>query len=252
MRVLDESADIETRYGGGFVQSIDGLAGGSEDGRTVDWFFSVNGVVAELGSAEFPVAAGDTVWWDHRDWTDAMEIGAVVGAYPAPMSTGYGDEDWPVRIDCLSGPTACEVVRKQLDNAGVEAEISPGPGEPSGDVIRFVVGTADAISNDEEAGRLDLAPSGSGVFARFEQPLGSDGPLTLIGLDERGEEAERFGPDAGLVAATRRNDGPPVWIITGGTDDGVEAAASALTPDDLEHRYAAAVSAGQITSLPLP
>ena len=88
MRVLDGLVDLETAYGGEYVQSVDGFAGGREGGRSFDWFFSVNGIVAERGSAQFPVAGGDSVWWDYRDWTDAMEVGPVVGAYPAPFSTG--------------------------------------------------------------------------------------------------------------------------------------------------------------------
>src|SRR5215207_2358970 len=36
LRLLERDFDVKTRYGGGFVQSIDGLAGGSEDGRPVD------------------------------------------------------------------------------------------------------------------------------------------------------------------------------------------------------------------------
>ena len=43
MRVLDRNAAITTRYGGGFVQSIEGLEGEQGD-RPHDWFFYVNGV----------------------------------------------------------------------------------------------------------------------------------------------------------------------------------------------------------------
>jgi len=252
MRVLDDSAEIETRYGGGFVQSVEGLEGGNENGRTFDWFFSVNGIVAELGSADFSVKAGDQVWWDYRDWTDAMDVGAVVGAYPAPMATGYGGDDWPVRIECLSDRVACEVVKKQLEKVDVPAELTFEAGSQSDDTLRFIVGTWSDIKEDQDAGRLESSPSSSGVFARFEAGEGSDSSDHLIGLDERAEAARDLGPDAGLVAASRRKDGPPVWFVTGGSDTGVKAAAAALTPEDLEHRYAAAVFDGRITSLPIP
>src|SRR5690349_7892264 len=43
MRMLQRDFDVETRYGGGFVQSINGIAGGRENGRPVDWFYFVNG-----------------------------------------------------------------------------------------------------------------------------------------------------------------------------------------------------------------
>src|SRR5689334_13655203 len=43
MSLLQTGYDVKTRYGGGFVQSIDGLAGGREDTKPVDWFYYVNG-----------------------------------------------------------------------------------------------------------------------------------------------------------------------------------------------------------------
>ena len=36
LRLLDRNADITTRYGGGFIQSIDGLAGGAVQSTWVD------------------------------------------------------------------------------------------------------------------------------------------------------------------------------------------------------------------------
>src|SRR5207248_9567605 len=44
MSLLMRNAHVTTRYSGGFVQTIAGLAGGSEGGQPVDWFYYVNGV----------------------------------------------------------------------------------------------------------------------------------------------------------------------------------------------------------------
>ena len=38
MSLLMRNARIGTRYGGGFVQSIDGLSGGEAGGQPIDWF----------------------------------------------------------------------------------------------------------------------------------------------------------------------------------------------------------------------
>ncbi|MBK8295359.1 MAG: DUF4430 domain-containing protein [Solirubrobacterales bacterium] len=248
IRVLDDNADVETRYGGDFVQSVDGLEGGTPGGRSFDWFFSVNGIVSEVGGAEFPVNAGDQVWWDYRDWTDAMEVGAVVGAFPAPMSTGYRGSDWPVSVECLDSADACRRVKERLTEAGVDADISVDGMSPTGDTLRFVVGTWDRVKADTDASRIESDPSSSGIFARFDSDGGSN---SLIGLDQEGHQAENFGSDAGLIAAARRGEGAPVWFVTGGSEAGVETAASALTRTDLEHRYAAAVKSGQVVSLPV-
>src|SRR3982074_1995343 len=41
MRVLERSLHVQTRFGGGFVQSINGLSG---DSSRRDWFYYVNGI----------------------------------------------------------------------------------------------------------------------------------------------------------------------------------------------------------------
>lgn len=238
MRMLDGQAELETTYGGGFVQSVNGVAGGGAKGRSFDWFYSVNGVVAERGSAEFPVAAGDTVWWDYRDWTDAMEVGAVVGAYPAPLSTGYDDRAWPVRVECPRQIRACSMVRSQLEGDGVNLDAST-----EGKAIRVLVADSKSLDGLPEGRRLSSGPATSGVFARFDRG-------NLIGLDVSATPTRRFGAEAGLVAAMRRGDQPPVWLVAGGNEAGVEAAAAALNPEDLTRRYAAVVSGGRVGSLP--
>lgn len=251
MRLLDDEAELETTYGGEYVQSVDGFEGDNKGGRSFDWFFSVNGIVAERGSAQFPVEGGDIVWWDYRDWTDAMDVGAVVGVYPAPFSTGYDDRDWGVEVDCRGDATACRMVEKQLEGDGVELG-------DTGENMIVRVGKWEDLADTPEGRRIERGPRASGVFVRFSDPALSqpsaepDAARDVIGLDVRGEEATAYGPDAGVVAAMRRADDPPVWIVTGVTDAGVRLAAAALNPGDLERRYAAVVHDGRIGSLPVP
>ena len=89
IRFLDREAEITTRYGGGFVQSIDGIAGRVGDGRSSDWFFFVNGIESSTRRApRSSVRGGDRIWWDYRDWTDAMRVPAVVGSWPEPFAAG--------------------------------------------------------------------------------------------------------------------------------------------------------------------
>jgi hypothetical protein len=73
----------------------------------------------------------------------------------------------------------------------------------------------------------------------------------LVGLDENAKEARGFRAEAGLIAATRRFEGPPVWLVTGATPGAVRAAAGALDPADLRDHYAVASEAGTVTPLPL-
>jgi hypothetical protein len=242
MRLLDENADVETRYGGGFVQSLDGISG-SAGSRSYDWFYFVNGIAAERGAAEFVVGPGDRMWWDFRDWTDAMDVNAVVGSYPAPMVGGYDGTGWPVELGCVE-PTgeACATVTQRLADDGVDVVADGGE-----DAVRVLVGGWDALSADPDAPRLGSAPSASGVFARFS---GETGTPTLQALDVRGDPVRVYGAGTGLIAATRTGERPPVWVITGTDEQGAGLAAAALGEHNLRNRYAALVSGGRISSLP--
>src|SRR4051812_6943762 len=100
MRMLERNFKVDTRYSGRFVQSIEGLAGGSDDGRPVDWFYYVNGVEADKGAADVKIRPGDRIWWDHRDWGAAQRVPAVVGSYPEPFLHGNNGKTWPTRVEC--------------------------------------------------------------------------------------------------------------------------------------------------------
>jgi len=95
---------------------------------------------------------------------------------------------------------------------------------------------------------IESGPVESGVFAEFEAT--GDG-YEVLALDEAAEVGERLGLGAGLVAATSRYGGPPVWVVTGGSEEAVRAAAAALDAEQLRDHYAVAVEAGKAIPLPL-
>jgi hypothetical protein len=243
MRVLERNADISTRYGGGFVQSIDGVEAQDGFGHALDWFFYVNGVEATVGAAEYDLHGGEAVWWDYRDWGVAMQVPAVVGSWPQPFLDGYDGSRRPVALECRSGGAACAEASGRLEEAGV----SLAKGSPRG-AIRVLVGPWDRVRGDAAAAQVESGPQASGVFADFRQ---AGGGYVLEGLDESGKPARSFGAAAGLVAATRRYEAPPVWVVTGASEAGVRAAAGLLDAADLRDRYAVAVEAGRETPLPL-
>jgi hypothetical protein len=87
MQALEREQKVTTRYGGRFVQSIDGVQGSL--GAQRDWFFFVNGIEAERSAAEVKLHPGDVEWWDYRSWKGgAMSVPVVVGSYPEPFLHG--------------------------------------------------------------------------------------------------------------------------------------------------------------------
>ncbi|MET0559069.1 MAG: DUF4430 domain-containing protein [Solirubrobacterales bacterium] len=244
MRVLEGAAEIGTKEGGRFVKSIDGVESVERDGRYLDWLFYVNGVESNVGAAAFALRGGESIWWDYRDWTSALHVPAVVGSWPQPFTSGYEGSRHPVAIVCLDGGAACGEVRERLAEAGVEVAAGSPPG-----AIRVLVGPWALVRRDPAAAQIEGGVEQSGVFAEFGGALP---PLHLEGLDQSGAVARRFGDDAGLVAATRRYEAPPTWLVTGMTPAGVRAAASLLSAAKLRDHYAVAVEDGKETPLPVP
>ena len=248
MRFLDREAEITTRFGGGFVQSIEGISGGVSDGRSVDWFFYVNGVESAVGAAEAPVRPGDRIWWDHRDWTDAMRVPAVVGSYPEPLAQaaeGAGRD--PVRVECAAERTVCDEVAERLASEGVDLDTERFPARGSSpDAMRVLVGEWRKLREDRAAAAVEDGPATGGVFAGFDLVGGA---WELVALDRTGEEAERA-RSAGLLAATVGEGEPPTWLVTGTDAAGVAAASGLLEEETLRDRYALGVAGG--LEIPLP
>ena len=207
IRMLDREAEIETRYGGGFVQAIEGVEGTSAEGRSSDWFFFVNGIESDRGAAEVPVRGGDRIWWDYRDWTDALRTPAVVGSWPEPFAqAGAGADRVPVRVECRAARPACAAAAERLADEGVEASVEDPGASAQGPGLRLLVGAWGRVRADPLAARLERGPAASGVFARLAR--GGSGER-LLALDPSGDAARALGAGAGLVAALREGDRPP-------------------------------------------
>ena len=246
MRFLQRSFNVQTRYGGGFVQSINGVSSGQQGGRRVDWFYYVNGIEASRGAAATALHRGDRVRWDHHDWGAAMRIPAIVGSFPEPFRSGSEGKRLPVRIECADGVRpACEEVARRLKRVGVVAATSTLGAVAGRDTLRLLVGTWPALRRDAAARQLDRGPAASGVFARFD----ADG-RRLVVLDPRGRPGLRLDRNAGLVAATRFAEQQPTWLVTGTDLGGVLSAAGALDERTLADRFALATSVD--ARLPVP
>lgn len=246
MRLLQANADVETRFGGGFVQSIDGLSGGGA-GATDDWFFYVNGIESGQGAADFELSPGDVVQWDHRDWGAAMDVRAIVGAFPQPFLDGYQGKRFPVRVECEDTESdACRTVKQRLSEAGVASSGASLGASGNQHVARIVVARWARARQLPTARFLELGPDRSGVFARFPE---RDGELELLAAD--GDVARTEGAGAGLVAAVRPTDAELAWLVVGIDEAGLEAAADAFRPASLRDAFAIAATSDGVVALPV-
>jgi hypothetical protein len=73
---------------------------------------------------------------------------------------------------------------------------------------------------------------------------------TIAVLTAGGRRARTLGAGSGLVAATKRPDERPLWVVTGTDAAGVVSAARAFEEGTLEHRFALAISRDLPVALP--
>ncbi len=157
MQALDREADVKTRYGGRFVQAIEGIEGELDAGR--DWFYFVNGIEADSSAAEYRLRPGDVEWWDYRSWTASdFRQKVVVGAFPEPFLHGY------------AGRRRSAVVRYSL----------PGQAQAARAIGRLIGTRSVAPSGTPvpAGANVFLLVTGSPQF-RADQRGGATGPVTF-------------------------------------------------------------------------
>jgi Domain of unknown function (DUF4430) len=248
MRLLRSEFDVETSFGGRFVQAIDGLEGGGPDSQ-LDWLYFVNGVEAGEGAADYELSPGDRVQWDYRRWDVAMRVPAIVGAFPEPFLHGFEGERRPVRVECEDADaTVCEEAKDRLEAVGVSPSGASLGAPGTETVTRLVVARWPRARIVRGAAGLEEGPEATGVFARFVP-----GRRVLELLDEGGEVARRVEPGdgVGLVLAMRPRADELVWLVTALDERGLEAGVRALREHRLRDAFAVAVTGHTVEKLPL-
>lgn len=244
MRLLQRNADVKSGSGGGFVESIDGLAGGEDrDGNAQDWLYFRNGVQADRGAAAVRLADGDRIWWDRENWRVARVM-AVTGSFPAPFLHGTDGRRQPVEVVCATpSGTACRTTVARLGAAGVTARSVAWRTTAKPTAIRLLVGPWATVRRDPLARRIASGPKVSGVFA----VPSADG---IRPLDRQGAAGPSVRRDWGLIAATRRSNEPPTWVVTGATEADAARAATVLRPSTLAGRFAVLLRGDRPSGLP--
>ena len=154
MQALDRSVKLDTRYGGRFVQTINGLAGSVSSRH--DWFYFVNGIEATRGAVDYRLHDGDIEWWDYRDWGRVgQSVAVVVGAFPEPFLHGYGGKVRPAVV-VGSGRGAQLLARVVHGRVATQA--------PSGaNVLRLLSGPARFTAQLRPSGAVEFTFAGNAV-----------------------------------------------------------------------------------------
>jgi hypothetical protein len=155
MRALREVVEVDTRYGGRYVQAIDGLEGTLSDRR--DWFWFVNGYEGDRSAAEYRLHDGDVAWFDYRRWEREGEARVVAGAFPEPLVHGYGGETRPLAVRHAAGrEEAARLLGDRLRAESVEPLGAPVADDVN--VLELVAGAPQLRAELRTAGAAAGAP----------------------------------------------------------------------------------------------
>ena len=158
MQVLDKEADISKRYGGRFVQSIDGVEGDVSKRR--DWFWFLNGIEADRSAADYRLRPGDVAWWDFRSWSGEMREPVVVGAFPEPFLHGWDGKVRAVAVRYAPGRLrGARAIGRLLHASSVAPLADPAP--DGANVFSVVNGTPRFTASPRES------DSGAGAAVQF-------------------------------------------------------------------------------------
>ena len=156
MRALRSRARVDTRYGGRFVEAINGVRGSLSTRH--DWIWFVNGLWGDTSAAEYRLHAGDVAWWDYRDWSDDPELAVVVGAFPEPFVHGFGGErrSVVVRYADPAGRAAARRVARVIHASSSALLGVPAP--PGANVFELLAGPPKFVARQLKPGSGPRSP----------------------------------------------------------------------------------------------
>lgn len=250
MDVLKMVAKVDTEYGGGFVAAIDGISSGSNGQEQSDWFYYLNGILADTGSAQVEAHGGDTVWWDYRTWSTNAFVPAVVGCYPKPFTRGYPGAKQASTVvygDALENTARAVGVFLSAGGADVGyARLEPEFANVRGGPVMAFLSPEQATATQWSSALLS-GPDKGGAFVALVADR-------IVPLDGEGKQLP--GPD--LIAAivstgAGMGDAAPVWLVICDGEAGAGAVEKLLADDPGPLQLAAGLAVrADGTTLELP
>lgn len=236
LELTEMNLEVETSYGGSFVNSINGKNSGytgkkGQEKKNTDWFLYYNGILAAAGAADIKIANGDTVWWDYHDWGFSSFTPAMIGAFPQPLSRGitlFYSPSCQGRAEkiaeYLKGQAVDSVDIQEYDEKAVSQRQS----------VSMVIGIWNELDESSMLKGLNQNNKKTGLFCK----LGNDGFQRLdVSLEETGRP---YRNETAIIAATGRGLGDqyPLWLLVGYDAGGLDKAIEFLTGNSIAPQYA--------------
>ncbi|WP_053955278.1 DUF4430 domain-containing protein [Inediibacterium massiliense] len=251
MEVMKENFQVETAYGGGFINGIDSLKSGftgMENKTKLDWFYYVNGMISEVGADDYICEPGDVILWDYHDWSQ-KSISSIIGAYPQNFINGYNGQVLKTEI---SSTKEYEKDSKNLLQflQGKKVEISrENINEDhlkNGEINSILIGLWDELS---KLGTIkDYYENKDKVGLSFEV----DSNIKL--LDMNGKVAKEYKKGAWIVSISKEYGmSGTLWMISGNDQTSIQRAVKILyeEPEKIRGKFSVFVTEDEIINMPI-
>lgn len=249
IELLKAHTDLKTGFGGGFVNSINGIQSVSKNGETKDWFYYVNGILAPVGAKQYQLHHEDMIWWDFHHWKEGISISALVGAYPHPFLGGYRGKKKKTVVAHAEGFQALgqmwaeDLEKHHVDNVQT-AELSAMK-DFTKSYLLLIGAYKDLVKNKQTLKFFENADK-LGFFVRFN----SEEKLELRYFD--GKPAKKIDGGATLIAGKVGQNGA-VWIVTGNQSQSIKEISKLFlaASDKTQFGCGIALSKHEIITLPV-
>ncbi|AOY77662.1 DUF4430 domain-containing protein [Clostridium formicaceticum] len=255
MDLLNQHLDIETEYGGGFVNGINGLISGytnTAEKEKSDWFYFINGIMTSVGATEYFPTDQDSIWWDYHSWGDIPFTPAVIGAFPQPFLNGYQGKNPGTLIlagkDCEALADSLEGYLKQAGVEDVEVQAYQETLAANREKMIIVLALWEELSKSSFWQGVQDHRDKTGWFAELSEEA-------FYSLNIKGEQQTSYSQEVGAIlsTATGMGDATPLWLLTALDMEGMRNVMDVLVKDEdkIAKKFGVLVTNSEVIGLPV-
>jgi|LGOV01.1.fsa_nt_gb hypothetical protein len=242
MDIMLDNFEVETVYGGSFINAIGNLESGftnKNKKKKYDWFYYVNGISAEVGADEYYLDEGDQIVWDYHNWESGSGLNSIISAYPSNFDAvtteilyTYEFLDESEKLSKYLGDCHIALLNEEsLENTQVSSIVIAKDSE-----LRDIEFIENIYNNARKVG----------LYYEIDN--------SIKALDYKGNTVEEYEKAAVIVSIAKSyGEEAILWLITGNDREQISKAIDILIekPDKVEGAFSVLVTNEEIIKLPI-
>lgn len=251
--LMDENYEVQTAYGGSFINGIDGLISGftgKKDRKKNDWFYYVNGILAQIGSGDHELNQEDVIIWDFHDWNNGTYSSSVIGAYPNNFKKNYYGDEISLNILYAEGfKESSENLKKFFMEIGIKDVQAFSMDETileNEATNTIVIGLWDNISQLSYIEKAYKNKEKAGLYFEINK--------NIIALNQAGNATETYEKGAVIASFLKSYDVmSTLWLVTGNSEEDILKSIDILSNDydSIKGTFSVLVTGDKILNLPI-